>query len=83
MRLILGPLYNIYLHHLSKFLQGLYYNFAINIRSIIIIPFFFALSLSLLPGEVAYTNMPPKATLATFKPSIEQISKTSSSKMSF
>jgi hypothetical protein len=43
------------------------------------IPLLFTFSLSLLPREVAYTNIPPKATFATFGLSIKQISKTNSS----
>jgi hypothetical protein len=46
-------------------------------------PLFFALGLSLLPEHVACADMPSKATLATFGPSIEQISKTDSSETSF
>ncbi|KAE9969422.1 hypothetical protein EG328_006870 [Venturia inaequalis] len=46
-------------------------------------PLFFALGLSLLPEHVACADMPSKATLATFGPSIEQISKTDSSETTF
>jgi hypothetical protein len=50
-----------------------------NMRSITIFPFTFAFGLNLLLGEVACADITSKATLATFGPSIGQISKTGSS----
>ncbi|KAB2099609.1 hypothetical protein AG0111_0g12076 [Alternaria gaisen] len=44
---------------------------------------FFALGLSLLPGQVACANVPPKATFATFGPFIGQVSKTGSNETTF
>ncbi len=52
-------------------------------RSVTLFPLFFALGLSLLPGQVACADVPPKATFATFGPFIEQVSKTGSNETTF
>lgn len=52
-------------------------------RSGTVFPLFFALGLSLLPEPVVCAGMPPKETLATFGPSIGQVSKTASDETTF
>ncbi|KAH8726687.1 hypothetical protein GQ44DRAFT_152284 [Phaeosphaeriaceae sp. PMI808] len=52
-------------------------------RSFMIFPLFFALGLSLLPAQVACSNVTPKATFATFGPFIGQVSKTGSIETTF